>query len=175
MIILALDVATSCGVCVAASDANPKAWSVDLGVGSSQSQRFANTLRMTHSLIEKYSPDLIVVEAAIGGGNASAYLISLVGCVRGQSSLMNTNCIPAHSGTVRKHFLGRAITTRDFPNLKHADAKIAIKAEVMRQCLNRGWPTTDHDAADAMAIWDWACATRVKGHQSAPTGQLFKK
>lgn len=173
MKIVALDIATSTGVCVGSSGADPVAWSVDLGKGLSEDRRFSNILKLTHGLIEKHQPDLIVVEAFIGGKNASAYLIGLVACVRAIAANRGVKVVMVFPATVRKHFLGKAMTSRDFPGFKAAKAKIAIKECVAAQCRRIGWDVPDLDAADAAATWDWACANYARGYQSKPHGGLF--
>jgi Holliday junction resolvasome RuvABC endonuclease subunit len=170
--ILALDIATNTGICVGAPGANPKAWSVNLGQAP-EARRLSNALRMAHGLIETHKPDLIVVEAAIGGKNASAYLTKLLGCVEGCAYNRGVNLTSVYPATVRKHFMGKAKTSRDFPHLKPAKAKLAIKEEIAQRCRLLGWDVPDLDAADAAATWDWACATQVKGYQAKPTGGLF--
>jgi Holliday junction resolvasome RuvABC endonuclease subunit len=174
MKIVALDVATQTGVCVGNSGAAPTAWSVNLGKGLSEDQRFSNILKLTHGLIEEHDPDLIAVEAFIGGKNASAYLIGLVACVRGCAANRGVKVVLMFPATVRKHFLGKALTSRDFPGLKQAKAKLAIKERVATQCRAIGWTVPDLDAADAAATWDYACATHARGYQAAPTGGLFR-
>lgn len=187
MKILALDVATQTGICVGETGADPRAWSISLGEAPDRGRlskdakaeldatRFNNALIMTQGLIEHHNPDLIVIEAAIGGPKASHYLIGLVACVRACAKNRGVKCRPANLSAVRKHFLGLALSVSDFPHMKQAAAKAAIKGEVVKRCTLLGWDVgTDHDAADACAIWDWACATYVRGHQAAPAGELFR-
>lgn len=173
MKICALDIATNTGISTGVSGAKPQTWSVNLGKPPDD-RRFSNVLRLTHGLIEKHEPDLIVVEAFVGGPKASAYLIGLVACVRGCATNRGVKVEMVYPATVRKHFLGISKTTRHFPNLKPAKAKLAIKQEVMDRCRLLGWDVPDLDAADAAATWDWACATKAKRFQAAPTGGLFK-
>ena len=173
MRIVALDVATRTGVCVGDSSADPKAWSVDIGKALSEDQRFSNILRLTHGLIEKHEPDMIVVEAFIGGKHASAFLIGLVACVRGCAANRGVKVVLVFPATVRKHFMGKAMTSRDFPGMKPAKAKIAIKERVMAQCRAIGWDVPDLDAADAAATWDWACATHAPRYQAKTHGGLL--
>jgi len=186
MKILTLDLATTTGICVGVSGADPKAWSISLGDapyikgGMSQADKFKleskrlnNALIMTQGLIQTHSPDLIVAEAAIGGKNANSYLIKLFGCVQACAANRGIPVEPAHIGTVRKHFLGKALSARDFPHLKPADAKKAIKQRVMQQCAMFGWPVETDDEGDAVAIWEWACAIFARGYQSKPIGGLF--
>ena len=174
MRILALDIATQTGIAVGDSTGAPRAWSIYLGPAPN-GHRFSNALRMAQGLIEGHSPDLVVAEAAIGGKNASAYLIGLVACVEGVCWNRGVKFHHAYPATVRKHFVGKALTTRDFPHLKPAAAKKAIKAEVIKRCELVGWDVDgDPDAADAAATWDWACAEFAPKYQAAPSGGLFR-
>lgn len=174
MKIVALDVATQTGICVGRAGADPKAWSVDLGKGRSEDARFSNILRLTQGLIQTHEPDMIVVEAFVGGPKASAYLIGLVACVRGCAANRGIPVELVYPATARKHFIGKAMTGRDFPGLKPAKAKLAIKKVVLDRCHLLGWDVPDLDAADAACAWDWACATKVKNYQAKPHGGLFK-
>lgn len=171
MIVVALDIATQTGIAVGSPGGKPKAWSVDLGKGRGEDARFSKALVLTHELIERYRPDLIAVEAAIGGKFASAFLIGVVACVRGVAANRGVPVRSYTSGSVRKHFLGRALAKRDFPSLKPAAATKAIKGEVIARCRLLGWEVADDNAADACALWDFACATA--GFQTAPSGGLF--
>lgn len=173
MKILALDIATNTGIAVGSSSGNPKCWSVDLGKGYSEDYRLNQALRLAHGLINTHAPDLIIVETFIGGKHASAYLIGLVACVRGVAANNGVKCELVFPATVRKHFLGKALTSRDFPGLKQAKAKIAIKQRVADQCRAFGWDVPDLDAADAAATWDWACAEHAPHYQAKPAGGLF--
>lgn len=173
MKVLALDVATQCGIAIGSSGRDPQCWSVDLGEGRSEDWRFSQALILTHGLIKTHKPDLIVVEAFIGGKHASAYLIGLVACVRGCAANQSVKCEMVFPATVRKHFLGKAMTSRDFPGQKQAQAKLSIKREVMKRCHLMGWNVEDLDAADAAATWDWAMATHAPAYQAKPHGGLF--
>ena len=173
MKIVALDIATQTGIAVGSSGGDPKCWSVDLGKGLSEAGRFSNVLRLAHGLLETHSPDLVVCEAFIGGKNASAYLIGLVACVRGWAANRGVKVEMVFPATVRKHFMGKALTSRDFPGMKPAKAKLAIKERVAAQCRAIGWEVPDLDAADAAATWDWACATYAPRYQAKPHGGLF--
>lgn len=172
MKILALDVATNTGCAVGVSGGTPRSWSYNLGKAPN-ARRFSNVLRLTHSLIEEHKPDLIAVEGAVGGPKASAYLIGLIACVEGCAFNRGVPCEVVHLGTVRKHFLGKSLTTRHFPHLKPAAAKRAIKAQVIQRCAIMGWQVDGDDEADSLAIWDYACATYARGYQAKPLGELF--
>ena len=172
MKVLALDIATNTGVCVGDSGAAPTTWTVNLGKAPDD-RRFSEALRMTQGLLQAHTPDLVVVEAAIGGPKASAYLIGLVACVRGVCWNRGVRCEQARLATVRRHFLGKHLSVRHFPHLKPAAAKKAIKLEVVKRCAVHGWSPETDDEADAMAIWDWACATYAPAYQAKPLGEMF--
>lgn len=171
--IVALDLATQCGVAIGEAGSDPISYSVDLGKGRSEDARFSKVLHLTHTLLMEHKPDLLAVEAAIGGRNASAYLIGLVACVRGCAANRGVPCETFHSGSIRKHFVGKAYTSRDFPGLKGAAAKRAIKNIVMDRCKLLGWSPVDDNAADALALLDFAHATKSKAYQAKPLGGLF--
>ena len=173
MKIIALDLATNTGIAVGEAGGNPFAWSEHLG-GPPDERRFSNVLRLCDKLIREHEPDFIAVEAAIGGKNASAYLIGLLACVRGVAFNRGIPCEAIHLGSIRKHFVGKALTQRDFPGLTKGAAKKAIKGVIMDRCKMLGWTVPDDDAADACALWDYAHAIKSKAYQSQPTGGLFK-
>lgn len=173
MMVLAMDIATRTGVCVGDHTSTPRAWSEDLGKGRSEDGRFSKALVLTNDLIKTYQPELIVVEAAIGGKTASAFLIGLLACVRGCAFNRGVPVEQVSPATVRKHFVGKALTTRDFPGLSHAKAKQAIKQVVVNRCRLIGWDVPDHDSGDAAACWDFGCAKWAHGYQAAPQGRMF--
>lgn len=171
--IIALDIATHVGIAVGEADESPRSWSVDLGSKKSHGHRFSQVLRLTQKLLTDHSPSVLVAEAAIGGPKASAYLIGLVACVEGVCVNRGVRFEGANLGSVRKHFLGKHFGVRDFPGMTKAAAKGAIKQMVVDRCNLLGWAPDDHDAADALAVWDWWCATHERGYQAKPTGGMF--
>jgi hypothetical protein len=173
MKVIAFDIATVTGVAFGLAGGTPKAWAVDLGKGQSEDARFSKALRMTAHYCTSLQPDLVAVEAAIGGKDANAYLIGLVACVRGEATRHGVRCVSYHSGSIRKHFIGKAMTTRDFPGMSAAKAKLAIKGKVLWRCNLLGWNVTGLDAADAAATWDFACAMESRAHQMSSVGGLF--
>lgn len=173
MKICALDIASKTGVCIGESGADPTAWTCDLGKPPDD-RRFSNVATLAETIIDKHRPDLIVAEAPVGGRQASAYLIGLVACVRGVAWRQGVKCETAHLATVRKHFLGKSLSVKHFPHLKPAAAKKAIKQEVIARCQILGWTPETDDEADALATWDWACATYAPKYQSMPLGELFR-
>lgn len=171
MKIVALDLATSTGVAVGKPAAAPVHFSVDLGKKQSEDARFSKALALTDKLIREHQPDLIAVEAAVGGPKASGFLIGLVACVRGVACNRGVPVELYHLGAIRKHFTGKAWQVRDFPHLSQAAAKKAIKAEVIKRCELLGWHPTTDDEADALALLDYALAVNTK-HQSKVAGGL---
>lgn len=171
--IIALDVATVTGIAVGVPGSKPTAWSVDLGKAKSEDFRFSKALVLTHDLISKHKPRLIALEGAVGGPHTSHFLVGLLACIRGCAFNRGIKIEVYPIGAIRKHFLGRAPQVRDFPGLKHAQAKAQIKAQVMQRCRLLKWDVPDDDAADAAALWDFACAT--EGAQTIPSGGLFRE
>lgn len=172
MIILSLDIATRTGVALGRAGQKPRAISIDLGKGLSYGVRFANAIRYTDSLIRKHKPDLVVFEAAVGGDKRHPLLTGLAAAVQGQATVMQARVEPVAIASVRKHFLGRHLTSKDYPHLGQDEARQAIKCEVMRRCQILGMPVRDDDEADAVAIFDYASFTYGRA-QPAPPGELF--
>lgn len=172
MRVLAFDIATSTGIAYGRAGDVPRVLTVDLGKGLPDEKRFAKAIEMTHDLLDRYKPDQVVYEAPIGGKNSSQFLIGVAACVMGEATRLRFPCKQMYLASVRKHFLGKHLTARDFPALKPAHAKRAIKQEVIKRCVVLKWPVSTDDEADAAALWDFACST-MRGHQSAPVGGLF--
>lgn len=170
--IVALDIASVTGVAVGEAGSTPVAWPEDLGKRASEEARFSKALWLTDRLVKDHKPSLIAVEAAIGGREASAFLIGLVACVRGCAFNRSVPVKVYHRSSILKHFVGKALTSRDFPGLGKARAKAAIKETVLARCKLLGWEVEGADAADACALWDYAHA--LEGAQVRPGGELFK-
>lgn len=172
MRVLALDLASSTGVAFGVAGGKPQAGAVHLG--ATEAQRYAKAISLTCGLIAKWSPDLVTVEAPVGGAKASAFLIGLVACVTGEATRLKVPVKAYFPATVRKHFLGKALTARDFPGKNHAAAKKAIKGAVMARCHLLGWEAPNGDCADALALWDYACAMESRSHQVTSLPGLFQ-
>lgn len=169
--ILSLDIATRTGIAVGKPGSVPVAWSEDLGKGRSEDARLSRMLALTSQLIEEHCPDLMAVEIPAIGERANLLLIGLAACARGVACNRGVVLLPCAANSVRKHFLGRALTARDFPALSRSKAKREIKNTVIRRCALLGWGDLDGDAADAAAQWDFACA-KTK-HPTKMPGGLF--
>lgn len=171
MMIVALDVATRVGVAAGRIGGDPVSSSVDLGAGKSEEHRFCRALKLTSFVIEKYQPDLLAIEAPVGGPKTSHFLVGLLACVRGEAQRQGVDSIIYPINAIRRHFLGRNLTVRDFPHMKTGAAKLAIKQSVIGRCEMLGWKPRDADCADGLALWDYACAKH--GAVTVPAGGLF--
>lgn len=166
---MAFDIATQTGVAFGPAGGTPRVVSVDLGKGLSEAQRFSRMIRMADQFLTMHKPDLVVYEAAIGGQNSSQYLIGLVSCLRAVAADHKLDAKPVYLAGVRKHFIGKNLTVKDFPVLNRGSAKKEIKRVVMNRCRALGWDIDDDNEADACAAWDYACAT-MAGAQARPGG-----
>ena len=176
MKVLAFDIATNTGCAVGDTSGVPTCWSVDIGKGKSDAHRFSNVLKFTQDCIEKFQPDVVAVECAIGGKNTSHFLVGVLACVIGQTEFNKVKSVRFTASSIRKHFLGYNPTRKGtFPNLSHYQASKAIKNIVIARCNSLGWhiPEGDHDAADAAALWDMACSNLSVEHQMTSIGGLF--
>lgn len=169
---LAFDTAIKTGVCVGDAGSRPRAFTVDLGKVE-WDIRFARALRMTERYIAEFKPDLVAIEAPAAGGYQNLDLIGLTVCVRAQAKLMGCKVAVHYPNSVRKHFLGKALKAKDFPALNHSAAKKAIKSQVIARCQLLGWAIEDPDAADAAALWDFACSLESRSHQITSLPGLF--
>lgn len=163
MLILGLDLATNTGFCLGAAGGKPQRSGTarlkrpDDDVGTSG----RNLGCLIRDLCAFGRPDLIVVEAPMhaaaksekGNGFFSvetAWL--LVGAVYGFAGPQGIPVREANVQTVRKHFTGRA---------RHGcrdDAKRAVITRCHQLGLMPRARKNDNEA-DAIAVWDWACAT----------------
>ena len=149
----------------------PLAFSVDLGKAQPEDVRFSRALALTHKLIAEHGPDVLAIEAPVGGPQTSHFLVGLVACVRGCAANRGVPVVRYSADAVRKHFLGRALKRRDFPGRSDKARSAALKAVVVDRCRALGWDVPDADAADACALADLALAKA--GAQVAPSGRLF--
>lgn len=173
MKILALDLATITGAAVGCAGDTPHTWTVNLGVSLPHPRRYARALRMTRVCIEKHKPDLVVVEAAVGGPKASQYLVGLLACVQGQCADLGVPCETHHLASVRKHFLGANPSLKQFKG-NRAQQQKQVKALVLNRCRSLGWPVEDDNCADAAALWDYAQAVRNPVHAVQTVGGIFR-
>lgn len=178
MIILALDLASVSGVAIGSTGGKPTAWPVNLGQGRSEDARFSQALVLTHKLIEAHKPDLIVIEAPVGGPKTSHFLVGLVACVRGCAFNRRVRIESYNIAAIRKHFIGGHVTSAAYghlpPNKRKGAARAAGKNAVMQRCRQLGWEAEDDNAADACALWEYACALESRAHQLTSIPGLFE-
>jgi len=171
MRVLAFDTATKTGVCVGDAGSTPRAWSVNLGLVRRADDtidwapRFSKTLRMTAFYIKEYKPDLVAVEAFVGGPKANTDLAGLVACVLGEAVRCGCRTVTYYPATIRKHFLGGVSRANKTP----------IKTQVFQRCKMLGWDVKDTDASDAAALWDYTCAMESRSHQITSLPGLFAR
>ena len=162
MKVLSFDIATNTGVAFGRPGEVPLTKVIDLGTGKSDAARFAKALRMVEGFIEARQPDLISVECPIGPGS-STLLVGLYACVVGQCMAMGHNPKRYQVQSIRKHFLGKALTSRDYPGLSKAESRKEIKRVVIARCNALGWRVDTDDEADAAALWDFTIAKERAG------------
>lgn len=179
MIVLALDLASVTGAAVGSPGGVPTAWSVDLGQGRSEDARFSQALVLTHKLIETHKPDLIAIEAPVGGPKTSHFLVGLVACVRGCAFNRRVRIESYSIAAIRRHFVGGHVTSAAYghlePRKRKAAARSAGKNLVMQRCRQLGWHAEDDNAADSLALWDLACALESRSHQMSSAPGLFER
>lgn len=174
MKILALDVATEMGCAFGRPLTKPVTWAVDFSTVREHDARFAKALRFIRAMHTQLHPDLIAIEAPIGGKDASHYLIGLVAVMRAQACDLGMVTVEYNIGSVRKHFLGRHFTKKDFPTLSDTAATKIIKGKVLTRCRALGWEVGGYDQADAAALWEYACSRESPAHQVQNLPGLFQ-
>lgn len=173
MRILALDTAIKTGCAFGVAGGKPVFWSVSLGEAE-WSVRFSKMLELVDKCVDKYQPDLVAVEAAATGSHGNPDLIGLAACAQAQAARRGCQVVTYMPNSVRKHFMGKALTARDYPALNHRAAKKAIKSAVIGRCHMLGWAVTDDNQADAVALWDFAASKVSRAHQMTSLPGLFE-
>ena len=173
MLVMAFDIATSTGVALGRPGSVPRTTTINLGVRCDADAKIMKLVSAASVLIRKYKPDLVVYEAPVGGQIKNTFLVELAACFRIQVKQMGLRCELVASSTARKHFVGRSLTLKDFPGRSKAAQQAALKQVIIDRCYLLGWYVKTDDAADACAIWDYACATYARA-QVAPAGGLFR-
>lgn len=160
MKVAAFDTATNTGVAIGSAGETPHAFSVNLGKVAWE-RRFSRILRLTRKVITDHRPDVLAVEAFVGGPKANTDLAGLVACVKGEADRLGVRVVSYYPATVRKHFLGAG----KVPN---------VKAAVMARCHLLGWKVTDDNQGDACALWDYSMSLESRAHQVTTVGGLFR-
>jgi hypothetical protein len=157
-LILALDIATRTGWAAGRVGETPVSGSIRFGNSSdNEDVIFGAALDWASTFLQgKCRPDILMIEALLPPiakiGNTTAAvrdrLAGLHGVVRAVASLRGiSNIRECTVGDVRAHFIGDRKAKRGI-----------AKAETMRRCARLGWQYRDDNAADALAVWSYACA-----------------
>jgi hypothetical protein len=158
MRILALDIATRTGWAVGAvGQRAPMFGSIRFGKpGASHDAIFANALKWASANFKTWRPDRIMFEAPLptifhrGTTNISTtrILFGLPAIMQAVAYLRGVYDVrDAAAKDVRIFFLGN--------NLR----RDAAKAATIKRCRMLGWDVEDDNAADACALWLYACNT----------------
>jgi hypothetical protein len=157
-LILALDVATRTGWALGRVGETPRSGSCRFGHSSSDENVIFGAALNWASLFlqEQGPPQILMIEAllppdAMRGRTSKAVrdrLAGLHGVIRGVAWLRHVEQImDCTVGDVRAHFIGDRKAKREI-----------AKRETMRRCAQLGWQCRDDNAADALAVWSYACA-----------------
>jgi hypothetical protein len=167
--ILALDIATTTGWARGAPGEMPRSGSVRFGkAASSTDVVFAEALRWLSNFLKVDPPTSIMLEAmlppqAMKNETSRATrdrLAGLHGVLRGVAHCRGVCEISTVSTlTARHHFCG---------------TRAASKDDVFDKCRALGWPAQDHNAADACAVWSFACGL-VAPETALMVSPLFKR
>lgn len=162
MMILALDIATQCGVAYGDSaDKAPTTFTVNLGSGKSNDVAATKLYRLIRARVDALAPDFVGIEAYQPFKGTSANVVSRLGGFHAVAGLALTLTQTKHErfmpASIRKGFLGRNVTSRDFQHLAKQKRKGAVKQAVIDRCNELGWRVEDDNAADAAAVWAYSC------------------
>lgn len=179
--ILALDIASCTGWCFGAPGGKPTYGSQKLAPeGASTAERGAAMIRWLTPMIQGMRPRTLVFEAPLAPSsmagkttaNTARVLLGLPLVVESVAYLLGVWDIwEANVQDVRQHFIGR----RTVVGAKLADGKRkpgAAKPLVIARCIELGYMPADDNAADAVALWSYACAIR-KPSTGTTTTPLF--
>ena len=107
-------------------------------------------------LIAVHDPAIIIYEAPFVSGtkhiNTARRLLGMAAIVEMVAHQKGVKIFQAHNATIRKHFCGKG-------NAPRAELKQRVKDE----CDRRGWTYEDDNEADALALFDYACACLADG------------
>ena len=160
-LILALDIATKTGWAGGKPSGTPISGSIRFGDSTSEPDEvFAKAIKwfsmFLQSLRERGQlPDTLIVEAMLPptamkeqtSRTVRDRLAGLHGCFLGIARLRGIGEITqANVGNVRAHFIGDRRCRRE-----------QAKRETLLQCKVQGWDVVDDNAADACALWSYAC------------------
>lgn len=172
MKILALDIARTTGFCLGSSgDGKPRAWSERLvKKGEGYEDACGSIGRTLRDWLRVENPDLLVIESwlhplAQPSGDAAIMQLHLHGAVRAVAACKGVPIRMPTPAEVRVHFCGKASAVKRTRGPKtpqeKAEVRKATKAMVINRAILLGYlphGCTDDNAADAAALFDFACA-----------------
>jgi len=172
--ILALDLATRSGWARGAPGTRPLSGSTQFGrANASDNAVFAHAMTWASTLFErKPRPTIVIIEGLLPHhakqGETSQRtrdrLSGLHAIVRAAAHLHGIYEIStAGAQQVRRHFIGDGSLQRD-----------AAKRAVIHRCSKLGWNPVDDNAADALALWSFACGL-LDPEWSLKLSPLFNK
>jgi hypothetical protein len=172
--ILGIDLATVCGFARGRVGEPPTFGALRFGsLGASNDAVFAACLSWISKLLEPHPrPDILMLESMLppdamrGKTNRSTRdrLAGLHGIVRAVAHLRGIREISEVSvGNVRAHFIGDRGCKRQI-----------AKRETMERCRRLGWKVENSDAADAIAVWHFACSL-IDPRLALQTSPLFER
>jgi hypothetical protein len=172
--VLALDLATVTGYARGHVGTTPISGSIRFGKrGCRDHIIFADALRWISQLLEPQPrPDLVIIEAmlppdAMRGQTSRAVrdrLAGLHGIARGVAALRGIPEIATASvSEIRGHFIGERTASRR-----------AAKRWTIEKCYELGWAPENDNAADALALWHYACSL-IEPRLALEVSPLFQR
>lgn len=144
--VLALDLAATAGWCVGPADQEPAFGTFDIG-GPDSGEAYLTLYRRIDRLVGKYEVNALSYEAPFLMAQAGKTTVRLHGYAAIVDFYAAQARLPIQAGrvqSIRKTFLGAL------------PKKGTAKQAVIDQCRRCGLEVTDHNAADAIALWFWA-------------------
>ena len=153
--VLALDLAAVTGWCVGPPPTVPYFGADRVGM-EDDGRSYAALGRLLERLFSSFQPTAVAIEAPImkSGGTTFQTIMRLHGYAAMAHRFAAERRLPIASApisSVRKTFLGRAPRSREAKRL------------VIAACQASGLAVSDHNAADAVAVWFWAHKVKWPG------------
>jgi hypothetical protein len=174
--VFALDLASVCGLAVGRPGDVPRSGSVTLKRrGEPRSVALGNLVEWLRQEWTAARPALIVKEAPLplqafaDRGNSEDTVVLTYGLhsiVEAMAQRFGIPCEQGHASTIRKHFLG----------VGRLGSRDETKRAVVQRCHVLGLmprEVSDDNRADALATWDWGCATFARRSPSMERLHLF--
>ena len=166
MKVMAFDLATHSGWACGSSGEQPRSGVITLKkAGARREVAFANFVAWLQERIPEHQPDLIVKEAPLAleafhivrsSEDNVRIQFGLHAILEAMAERFGVDVLDAPMASVRKHFIGHS----------HMGERAKTKGAVVQRCHVLGYmpkDCMDDNRADALAVWDWACA--VHGRQ----------